>query len=133
MMKRIIILAILAITSGCTMVDTFEVMLSLSEVSLTWKGEVQMLYSPKNCQLAFNDKDIEYRVFDDNLTNWFTVKCSERPTAEGETITADVAWTGEKSIKKVYKKEFEVVKVDEKGNIWLQNDSDKIGIIIKNI
>ena len=132
-MKRIIILAILAIASGCIVPDTFEVMLSLSEVSLIWKGEVQMLYSPQSCQMAFNDKEIEYRVFDDNLTNWFTVKCSERPAAEGQIITADVEWTGEKSIKKVSKKEFEVVMVDEKGNIWLQNDSDKIGIIIKNI
>ena len=83
--------------------------------------------------MAFNDRDIEYRVYDDNLTNWFTVKCSQKPMTEGETVVADVSWTGEKSIKSFTGKTFKVAKTDEQGHVWLQNSSDKIGIIIKNI
>ena len=133
MMKRIIIFTILVLAVGCQRVSTPDTLLAQSEISLTWKGVPQLTYSGKDCQMAFNDRDIEYRVYDDNLTNWFIVKCSQKPMAEGETIVADVSWTGSKSIKSFTGKTFKVVKTDEQGLVWLQNTSDKIGIIIKNI
>ena len=133
MMKRIIILAILALAAGCQPVSEPDTLLSQSEISLTWKGVTQLTYSSKDYQMAFNDRDIEYRVYDDNLTNWFIVKCSQKPMTEGETVVADVSWTGEKSIKSFTGKTFKVAKTDGQGHVWLQNSSDKIGIIIKNI
>ena len=133
MMKRIIILAILALAAGCQPASEPDTLLSQSEISLTWKGVTQLTYSSKDYQMAFNDRDIEYRVYDDNLTNWFIVKCSQKPMTEGETVVADVSWTGEKSIKSFTGKTFKVAKTDEQGHVWLQNSSDKIGIIIKNV
>lgn len=133
MMKRIIIFAILVLAASCQPAPEQDTLLSQSEISLTWKGVTQLTYSGKDCQMAFNDRDIEYRVYDDNLTNWFIVRCSQKPMAEGETIVADVSWTGEKSIKSFTGKTFTVVKTDEQGLVWLKNSSDKIGIIIKNI
>lgn len=133
MIRRIIIFAILMIAVGCKPSNTPDTLLTQSEISLTWRGEVQLKYSGKDCQMAFNDKNIEYRVYDDNLTNWFTIKCSEKPAEEGQSITADVSWTGAKSIKSFTDKTFKVVKTDEQGYLWLQNSTDKIGIIIKNI
>ena len=132
MMKRIIIFAILIIAVGCKPSNTADTLLTQSEISQTWRGEVQLTYSGKKCQMAFNDRDNEYRVYDDNLANWFIIRCSQKPTEEGETITADVSWTGAKSIKNFTGKTFKVVKTDDQGYIWLQNSTDKIGIIIKN-
>ena len=133
MMKRIIILMAFITVVGCREENSQDTLLSQSDISLTWRGEVQLSYTGKDYQMAYNDKDIEYRVYDDKLTNWFIIKCSEKPTAEGDIIIADVSWTGVKSIKNFKEKEFKVMKVDEHGQIWLQNSSDKIGIIIKNL
>ena len=104
-----------------------------SEISLSWKGANQVTYNSSDYQLGFNNGKNEYRVHDDKLANWFTITCSQKPVAEGETIIADVAWTGIKGTKSFTEVEFSVEKTDERGYVWLWSNSKKIGIIIKNL
>ena len=130
----LIILAFALLFAGCTSKDELaEALMESQNISITWKGAVQVTYNADTFQLGYNSANNEYRVYDDNLTNWFIVKCSQKPMTEGETVVADVSWTGEKSIKNFTGKTFKVAKTDEQGHVWLQNSSDKIGIIIKNI
>ena len=44
-----------------------------------------------------------------------------------------MTWTGRRSTKTFEGISFTVKKTDENGYVWLWNDSDKIGIIIKHI
>ena len=132
-MKRFIIMmtAVMSLT-GCRY-DIDEILLMREDVSLTWKGEVQMSYNPLTCQMSHNTTDNIFRVYDDALANWFTVRCSERPSHEGQILSADVIWTTRTDTRQEKGLEFKVEKVDGSGQIWMWNKSKSIGIVIKNL
>lgn len=134
-MKRLIILLTMAVlTVGCEfLVVSNEFLLSQEEISLSWKNAVQIKYDSASYQMGYNDKNFEYRIYDDKIANWFTVRCSEKPISEGQTIMADVQWTGSKSTMTFTELEFKVEKVGEDGLVWLSNTTNSIGIVIKNI
>ena len=127
-----ILLGLLTLT-GCTFYSMEDILLRESEISLSWRGEQQVVYVPSEFQLAYNDRDNEFRVYSDRLGEWFTVKCSEKPSAEGQLLKADVSWTASKSTKQLKSLDMKVEKTDEEGLIWLWNSSHRIGIIIKDI
>lgn len=133
-MKKIIssIIIMLIMTCSCANYDVNEVLLQKDDISLTWKGDVQISYSPSTCQLGYNESRNEYRVYDDKLANWFVLKCSEAPSEPGQIISSDVSWTGKSSIKTIKNLQFKVEKADENGKIWLWNQDNGIGIIIKS-
>ena len=104
-----------------------------SDLSLTIKGELQFSYDPLTCQLGQNITDNEYRVYDDALGNWFTVKCSEKPSFEGQKLNASVSWTTADNIRKENDLGFEIHRIDGKGKIWMWNDSKDIGVVIQEL
>ena len=133
-MKRFFILLILAVlVTGCEYIVSNEFLLMQEEISLSWKNAVQIKYDEAGYQICFNDRDLEYRVYDDKIANWFTIRCSEKPEVADQVITADVEWTGSRSTKSFTELEFTVEKVSEEGLVWLHNTSNNIGIVIKNI
>lgn len=133
-MKKVFYIILSAILlCGCGPENEEIIILERSEISLVWKGTIQVSFDQKNGQLAYNDKTDEYRVYDDKLANWFTLRCSEKPTTEGQILNADVSWTGNKSPMSYEGLSFIVKKVSDTGLIWLWNADNRIGIIIKNI
>ena len=133
-MKRLLFILILsALTAGCFPEGREVAFMDTYDISLTWKGSVQVMFNEQTCQLAYNDQRNEYRVYDDKLGDWFVIACSQRPVAEGEVLTADVSWTGDRTPKSYKGLEFTVRRVNEDGLIWLWNERNKIGIIIKDI
>ena len=134
MRYHIIILAFTLLLAGCTSKNELaEALLESQDISITWKGDVQVSYDPETFQLGYNSASHEYRVYDDRLADWFTLRCDEIPTQEGQSITADVTWTGERSPKVFNEEPFTVRKVSEDGRVWLWSSKNKIGIIIKHI
>lgn len=127
-----IIFAVLAVT-GCRRFDVDHILLERSDLSLTIKGELQFSYDPLTCQLGQNITDNEYRVYDDALGNWFTVKCSEKPSFEGQKLNASVSWTTADNIRKENDLGFEIHRIDGKGKIWMWNDSKDIGVVIQEL
>ena len=126
--------AVLAIMfSSCTKYDIEEVLLAREDLSLTWKGEEQIVYDPLTWQLSCNVKNSEYRVHDDSMANYYIIKCSERPTEEGQDVMADVEWTVSKNIKRYEGIRFTVKKMGTDGLIWMWNNSQNIGVVIKEI
>lgn len=133
-MKRLIyILFCMSIVAGCRVESLSEILTKQSEVSLFWRGEAQMLYSPDTHQIGFNVKEKVFRVYDDRLSEWFILKCSELPTYEGQEIVADLSWTAKRETKNYSGLSFRVEKTDQNGHIWLWNESTRIGIVIKDI
>lgn len=133
-MKKLLILLVLTVmATGCEYIISNEFLLMQEEISLSWRNAVQIKYDEAGYQISFNDRDIEYRIYDDNLANWFTIRCSEKPEVVEQMITADVEWTGSRSTKSFTRLEFTVEKTSEDGLIWLYNTSNNIGIVIKNI
>ncbi len=133
MKRALIIFSLLFALAGCTHESTMASFMESSGISLTWKGNVQVQYNEKTCQLAYNDKKNEFRVYDDKLADWFTLRCAGRPSAEGQTVVADVSWTGDRTPKTFNGLSFTVSRISEDGLIWLWNNDNRIGIIIKDI
>ena len=133
-MKRFsLILTLLLSLSACTPeTGLVETLLECQDISLTWKNVVQVSYESETFQMGYNSSKNEYRVYDDRLAYWFTIRCSEKPASEGQTFTAEVSWTGLNRTKEFKNIQFTVKKVNDNGLIWLWNQSQSIGIIIRN-
>lgn len=133
MRYHIIILAFTLLLAGCTSKNELaEALLESQDISITWKGDVQVSYDPETFQLGYNSASHEYRVYDDRLAYWFIVRCSEKPTTEGQTVNAYISWTG---INKTYEckdLKLTVKKADSSGLIWLWSQAESLGIILKN-
>lgn len=132
-LKFIIFTAILALTS-CTPQNEMQAELLMDEViSIKWKGSTVIEYNSESFQLGYNDASHEYRIFKDDLSSWFTVRCSDKPVAEGQTITASILWkAGSESLKSFSNQKMVIKQVDDSGRIWLWNDTNSIGIILQN-
>lgn len=133
MRNLLIIIPFMCVLAGCKSDFTENSLMEQSEISLIWKGAVQVTYDEHTGQIGYNDHRHEYRIYDDKLANWFTIRCSEEPSEEGQKLSADVSWTGNKSPKTYNGLSFTVKKISQDGLIWLWNEKEKIGIIIKDI
>ena len=131
---KIISALMLSILAGCTSKNELaEALLECQEISLTWKGAVQVTYDSETFQLGYNSSRHEYRVYDDKLAYWFIIICSEKPTTEGQTLKADISWTGASKTYTRKNIQMTVKKTDTSGKVWLWNQSEALGIIIKNL
>lgn len=132
-MKKALILFLLIATASCSPYDIDEVLLERDDISMTIKGVEQFVYDPLTCQMSHNSTTHEYRISDDKLSNWMIVKCYERPSNEGQELTADVSWTASSSTKILKGLTFKIEKVDGSGTIWMWCRQKSIGIVIKNL
>lgn len=128
-----ILLASLLALTGCKCYDVDVILLEREDLSLTVKGELQYSYDPLTCQIGQNVTENEYRIYDDALSNWLIVKCSEKPTHEGQELNVTISWTTADDIRKENDLEFEVHKIDSKGKIWMWNNSKDIGVVIQEL
>lgn len=133
MKKLLIIIPFLCTLVGCNPDFNEDVLLEHSEISLIWKGTVQVGFDQSTGQLGYNNARHEYRVYNDKLSNWFTVRCSEEPLEADQELSADIMWTAEKGIKIYNGLSFKVKRISQEGLIWLWNEREKIGIIVKDI
>ena len=123
----------LGILGGCVKYDLDEILLAREDISLTWRGEEQISYDPQTWQLSCNVRKGEYRAHDDSMANYYVIKCSERPVEEGQDLVADVEWTVATNIKRYEGARFTVKKKGTDGLIWLWSNTQKIGLVIKEI
>ena len=127
------VLLLTALLTGCVRYDLDEVLLSRSEVSLTWKGKAQIIYDPATWQMSYNSEKNEFRVNDDEMANYFVFRSKTRPSYEGQELNAYVEWTLKTNVKRYEGVRFEVKQVDDGGCIWLWSKSQKIGITVKEL
>ena len=127
-----IILALIPLTAACSQIMESGPAVQNDIISLTWKDNVQVEYNPNTFQLGYNSSNNGYRVYDDRLSYWFTVTCSEKPVSQGQILTADVSWTGKNKTKTLKGIRFKVTSTDETGKVWLWNQANKISIVLKN-
>ena len=88
-------------------------------------------YDPLTSQLAYNETDMVFRVNDDNMADYFILKCYQFPSS-GATVKADLTYTTDNDIKTRNGISFEVTKTDDaSGKVWLWNSKNKIGAVVK--
>lgn len=131
MKKSITLFFILLCLCGCKRFNPEDHLLPREDISLTVKGEVMLTYDPMTFQLGCNEEMNEFRVFDDNVGNWFTLKCKGRPVIVGDVVSADLIWTTENSTKTRRDLIFSIEKTDSEGKIWLWCKEESIGVVVK--
>ena len=129
----ILTLAALICLAGCKRYDVDEILLQREDISLTVKGAAILEYDPLTFQLGYNAQTNEFRVFDDDLGNWFTLKCSSRPAVEGEDVKCDLKWTSSSTTRTRNGLTFNVEKTDGRGYIWLWCKDEAIGVVVKEL
>jgi len=134
-MKRTIYITLITVlATGCSMIfDMEEILLTRSDISLTFRGGLEISYNPDTHQLGYNESRNEYRVYDDRISNWFILTCSAKPVSVGQSVTADISWTGRTGTKSIDDIIFMVEKTDEDGMVWLWNTSHSLGVVIRNL
>lgn len=128
-----LVLAILLIYGCSGGIQPAEVLLPRTEISLTVKGELQMTYDQKTCQIGYNDGTHEFRLINDKLTDWVIFRSDATPTNVGQKVNAYLEYTLNKDTKTMDELTFTVEKTDSDGQVWLWNQDRKIGIIIKTL
>ena len=128
------ILALLVLClAGCRRYDIDDILLQRQDISLTVRGTEVMAYDPETFQIGYNDRKNEFRVFADDMGNWFVLTCRERPSTEGQTLKADLKWTATNTTKSRAGLNFRVEKTDAQGQIWLWCEDEAIGVIVKEL
>lgn len=125
-----IVLILISIT-GCVHTQPDEVLLPRTEVSLTIKGEVAMEFVPSASQIGYNSERNEFRLVNNDLSDWVIFRSDAAPTDVGQQVKASLEYTSENSVKKLTDLMFSVEKTASNGTTWLWNEDKKIGIIIK--
>lgn len=133
-MKHIGILLIgILCLAGCQEYDIDEILLQREEISLTVRGTEVLVYDPATFQLGFNGQTNEFRIFSDDLGNWFSLKCESRPSAVGESVKGDIKWTSTNTTRSKNGVTFHVEKTDSDGHIWLWCKEEAIGVVVREL
>ena len=131
-MKRYMFFIIAALSlSACVQYNLDEVLLEQSEVSLSIKGKNQYVFHSASGQMAFNSENTLYRYMDDNMSSWLELKCQSKPGGVGDKVVADLKWKSKESSGDEKDLEFYIKQTDDKGTIWMWNDTNNIGLIIR--
>ncbi len=132
-MRRFIFILILLAAASCNRYDPDEILLPRNDVSMTMSGAEIFSFKPLTCQMSHNTSTNEFRVFNENLSEWFSVRCHERPSDGGQELKADLTWTSQNVTKTMKDLTFRIEKIDKSGQIWMWCRQKSIGIVIKNL
>lgn len=89
-------------------------------------------YDPDSWQWSFREKAIKYRIFSDDMKNYYTLICSQKPTTVGQEVVADLKWGINGSQEELREGlTFIVQRMDaQTGAIWLWCKNPSIGLTI---
>lgn len=134
-LSRIIFLVILSLTScdraGNEAREEFEKS-SRDCICLDINGKAIFTYEENTCQISYSENRFEFRVGNDDMSDYYIVRCSSFPH-EGALVRGSLTWTTRKDIRERKDLEFKVLKVKDGNTIWLWNQKSRIGVVIKAI
>ncbi len=139
-MKKILkisaVLLIATILSSCEKnFNEADFVTTLSSVCLIVNGSPYMEYDQYYHQLAWRGIDLQFRMTDDYVNDYFVVNLSKMPTEMGEVITAEIIYTTNNSVKD-FTGSFNASKISTTNSgtmIWLWNESNRLGAIIQTL
>lgn len=131
-MKRLLPFLLLTVLApACTREVRIDPALAESEAPcLHVKGKMVYMHDDNTGQLAYNATEHRFRAGNDNMSEYFSVTCSETPIETGQTVQAGVVWTqgtGNQS----RQLSFRVEKVNAEGTVWLWNGKEGIGAVVR--
>lgn len=134
-MKRLFIIAsvLLALVSCSGNKHMESALLDEETVCLRIKGRVIHSFDAASCQLGYNAAKKQFRMGNDDMSEYFIVTCSDIPAREGQSVTAILEWTQNNSIQKKKGISFNVEKSSSDGTVWLWSRKDEIAVILHRL
>jgi|SRR5574344_42536 hypothetical protein len=132
MRKYLILFAAIAalFLTSCRSEDKIDPeFLATKNVSLTVNGTTKFYYSAAKCQLGYNASKKEFRVSNDDMSEYYIVTLESMPTEVNQKIKGNISWTESANIVTKNGIEFKVGSISD-GQYWLWNSKEKIGVIV---
>lgn len=104
-----------------------------NHIMLKIDGSEKLVYTPEKHQLSFNRAERQYRVFNDNMSSYYTLTCSEIPAAKGQKIKCDLKFSEGTSSFHREGLTFQVEKTDGDGTVWLWCNDKNIGVSVRTL
>lgn len=130
--KIFVALLLSAVFVSCEEYKVDEILFTKEEVSLIVKGVVVFEYDGDTCQMAYNARNNEFRAMDDDMADYFVLKCSSDISTEGQEVVADLKYTTASNVRTEKELTFKVERIlPASGNYWLWCQSKKIGVVVR--
>lgn len=101
------------------------------EVCLKVDGKVVHEYDPLTWQLSYNSLSNTFRVHNDNMSEYFVLKCNSAPTYTGQNLTGSLEWSTPSDIKTGSGLSLTIEQMDASGNVWLWCSKKNIGVCVR--
>lgn len=102
-----------------------------AEYSLSVKGRTVFSANPYTCQTSANLKKNEYRVHNDNMSDWYMLWLDSKPVSVGQKVKGSIEWTDGRDVERKNGLTFQVSQVGNTGRVWLWCRKEQIGAIIQ--
>lgn len=132
MRRMLLMAAVLAVTSGCVRKhEPDAAFMEYDGLTLEIDGSRKMELPPELCQLGFSREHRQFRVHNDTMSEYYVLTCSALPENVGQKVRCSLKYASYKMT--VFKSglDFEVIKTDDGGTVWLWNARKRIGITVK--
>ncbi len=127
----IVLSGLFLLTTGCEGSFNMESeMLKSEKICLKAGGKLIYEYNPATDQLGFNKSTCQFRAGSDNMGDYFTATCAERPSKKGQTIDVTLQWTENNTVVRK-KRTMKVEKLSDNGYVWLWNRKEGIGAVVR--
>lgn len=126
-------LALAVTASSCQKNQPDEEFLESDNLCLIVEGRTVHRYDPLTWQLGFSEVTREFRVHNDSMSDYYILICKETPVRQGQTIHADIIWSGSSTINSKRNLTFEIRKTDSRGRIWLWSKRSRIAVSVMSL
>lgn len=100
------------------------------KASLVIDGTMVHCYKLNESQLAFSRDARQFRMCDDNMSEYFVVTCSAIPTQVGQEVDCVIKWTSDKGVSEKMVT-LKAKQLSDDGYIWLWNGKKRVGACVK--
>lgn len=133
-MKRIYILTMVlacALLSSCTSTKVDEAFLSTASSGLSIKGNDIFRFDALSCQTSFNREKREFRVFTDNMSDYYCLTLNSVPSQVGDKAKGELRWTSRNGVETKRDLSFQVEQTGRSGRMWLWCKKEAIGVVVQ--
>lgn len=125
-----ILLAASMLLCSCGGDEILSAFAARDAVRLQVAGVEQLSFDPVSCQMAFSRQKRQFRVFTDNMSDYFVITLSRIPTSSGEEVSGNLSYTTRTSTVNRKNITLKVIRL-EGDRIWLWNRQYRTGIEVQ--
>ena len=128
----IILASVLALLCQACFVepDISGSVLASEDYCLEIQGQRMLTFKESESQLGFSETKKQFRVSDDQMTEYYVLECDKVPSVVNETLIVTLIWTMDGTRQTRTGISMKVSQIGTDGRIWLWSSKDQIAAIV---